>query len=567
MKNVKKFIYFLVAFMMFLSICIPTFVLGSTADSGSITVEGALKGNTFTIYKVFDLESYNTTTKSYVYTISKDNPLYSVIENMKISDKKVFALTNKDANTSFVQLAPDFVNIQDSGAEVKTIASNLLAAIKELNETNQNKLLKAKIDKLGETDEAKTPTDKITTTLVAGDEKKYDITFSNLGLGYYLIDSSAGSMIGLTTTNPNATIKAKNELPKVEKEVKRNVDNKWGEFSSKAIGETVDYRVNVAVKPGATNYIIYDMLSEGLTYTGISKIYYGYSTDVPNEFVVYDANSTDKNDMTPYIEEYKTEGVEHNGKACCFKIKFKDSFLQTVLNGTNNAGYTKSIYVEYTAKLNENAVIAGEGNSNEIHMTYGDNNVEVSQDVVKTYTYQMELVKTTEDKTILAGAEFEVYATKDNTTDALSNKLSFVKSTEDGKTVYRVATADEIADANVETVTTIQAGDVIIKGLGGNFSTSTEAEGRGYWFKETKAPEGYTMIPSPIEYRIKDTNEMSTIENGKWVEGGLRIENKSGFQLPSTGGIGTTILYIIGSILLVGAVVLLVIKKKKAPKK
>lgn len=592
MNYAKKLVSALLALIMVLSLSVNLFA----ATKGSVSINGALKGNTFTLYKIFDLESYSTDGK-YAYMIRNDSPLYDTIQNMTLKtgtpaeEKSVFELTSKNAAYDYVHLTVNFQNIQNDSTEIKAIASQLMEAIDKLSDADKAKLSMRQVQYLGVTGQASQNETKlpaanaadITTTALTGEgnENKYNITFSNLELGYYLVDSSAGTMIGLTTTNPNATITAKNELPHVVKQVKRNVNNTWDKSNAKVIGETVNYRVKVGVKDGATNYIIYDSLSQGLTFDKITKVYYGYENNPAPAFIVYDATKTTAiNDSTladyfTYTEATDAAPIQHDGKNCCFKMEFEDGFLQTVLNGTNDTGYTRTIYVEYDATLNEKAVIAGIGNPNDIYLTYGENNIDVAHDTATTYTYEMELVKTKEDNTVLTGAEFNVYTTRTlidsastalDQTEKLSGQLYFVKKTETingkEKTVYRVATQQEIDDAGIETTPTIEAGDVIIRGLGGNFQTDAGALGRRYYFEETKAPQGYTLLSSSVEFQIRDANKMASFENGKYKEGGLEVENRSGSILPSTGGMGTTIFYTVGSILLVGSAVLLIIKRR-----
>lgn len=613
----KRIFALLLSLLMVMTMGVTTaFAAGGTEEKGSITINGALKGNTFTLYKIFDLVSYNTEDNTYAYTIRNDSPLYDKIKAMTmkagspLQDKPVFAFTSKNVESDYVQLSTYFSNIQPDGTEIKAIAAELMRIIDGdptdptnypgLTDDEKATLSMSQVKNLGVTGETDTSKNEvklpaagttIETTALAGDanKDKYNIVFSNLGLGYYLVDSSAGAMLGLTTTNPDGEINAKNELPSVVKEVKRNVNNTWDDTNSKYIGETVNYRVKVAVREGATNYVIYDSLSEGLTFDKITKVYYGYENNPAESYVIYDASKgtaitdptvteyfefTEATEAAPVTHIDPTTKVEKN---CCFKMVFTDEFLNQVLEGTGaGTGYTKTIFVEYDAKLNEKAVIGTVGNPNDVYLTYGENDVDVAHDTVKTTTYEMELVKTKNDKTVLTGAEFEVYTQRTltttaavglNQTETLTGKLSFVKSTENGKTVYRVATAEEIAAGG--TVTTIEAGGVIIRGLGGNFVTDTSgaSEGRSYYFKETKAPDGYTLVPTSTEFKIGNKNEPAVVEAGKWVSGGLRIINNSGSLLPSTGGMGTTIFYIVGTVLLVGAGVLLVAKKRMSAAK
>ena len=125
-----------------------------------------------------------------------------------------------------------------------------------------------------------------------------------------------------------------------------------------------------------------------------------------------------------------------------------------------------------------------------------------------------------------------------------------------GGTAIFLETDDEgnyvVNTAGTGTSAKIVAGNVTIKGL---------AAGT-YYLQETKAPTGYNKLAGRKEFTIGTENLTATITNNKYVSGGVEVENKAGSLLPSTGGIGTTIFYIIGGILVVGAAVLLVTKKR-----
>lgn len=560
----KRILALLLSLLMVLALGTTAFAVESTPET-SLTIEGALKGNSYTVYKIFNLESYDAANGHYSYTIEKDNQLYNTVKDMVIDGKEVFKLTNKNATTSYVRLESDFATSNNS-AEVKTIASNLMTAINEWNANPANAGnqigFEQKVDRLGETGEQLLPAGaNITVTAIGGD--KYDVKFSDLGTGYFLVDTSAGTMFILDTTNPTATIEAKNLLPSVIKQVKRHADKEWDSKNTKGIGEKVEFRLQVRVQPGATNYELYDIISDGLTFDSITKVYYA-DKDAAPEYVVYVKDSADKNNMAPYFDyeinathDCNTDGVTHEDKDACFQITFKDSFLQTVLNkdfGTT-AGLTRTIYIEYCAYVNEKAVIAGQGNPNEIHMTYGTNNVEVAKSITTTYIYEVELVKTDDKKVVLNNAKFELY--KSQTNDTLTDKVSFVKVevSEGEKPVYRVAAVGETG-----TVDVIEAGDVIIRGLGGNL---LDGDGRSYYLKETEAPIGYNLLDKAQNIKIKDKILRAEFAaDGKYSKGGYQVINMTGSLLPSTGGIGTTIFYVIGGLLVIGAIVLLVTRKR-----
>ena len=191
------------------------------------------------------------------------------------------------------------------------------------------------------------------------------------------------------------------------------------------------------------------------------------------------------------------------------------------------------IVITYKVMVNEDAQ---ETNVNTGTLKYGDNQT-VTTDTTTTHVYKFQLVKDDNQKKVLTGAEFKLYDAQTN-----GNEIPVVK-TADGK--YRVA-------LSTETGVVIDAGSPEISGL----SNGT------YWVEEIKAPDGYNKLEGRTSITITDANNMATIENGTYQSGGLEVINQEGAVLPSTGGIGTTIFYIIGAILVIGAGVVLVTRRR-----
>ena len=199
-------------------------------------------------------------------------------------------------------------------------------------------------------------------------------------------------------------------------------------------------------------------------------------------------------------------------------------------------GYIRSFVtgiITYKVMVNEDAQ---ETNVNTGTLKYGDNQT-VTTDTTTTHVYKFQLVKDDNQKKVLTGAEFKLYDAQTN-----GNEIPVVK-TADGK--YRVA-------LSTETGVVIDAGSPEISGL----SNGT------YWVEEIKAPDGYNKLEGRTSITITDANNMATIENGTYQSGGLEVINQEGAVLPSTGGIGTTIFYIIGAILVIGAGVVLVTRRR-----
>lgn len=465
-KTFKKLFAALLAAALVLAMAVPAFA-ETNATKGSITIDGTVSGETYTIYRMFKLDSYNAESNTYSYTVE------SAWEN--------FFKTGAGRN---------YITLDGQNHPTWTAAD-------ENDSTTVAAFAKAALDWAkvkGITGTAETAT---------GDT----VNFSGLDLGYYLVDSSLGALCGLNTTNPNATIKEKNEKPEIKKEVQTSTGD-WGDKNNAKIGDTVEYKVEITVADGAQTYTVYDTMSTGLTFnSGSLKVAANGTTAAASDYT-----------LTP------TE----NG----FTLELHESYVSNLTKGT-------IIMVTYNATLNKNAVIDGDGNTNEVKLGYGNHQNTVPSKVT-TKSYQFDLVKVdgTTNK-LLDGAEFEL---ADGET-----KLSFVK---DANGNYRVATTGE---KGTTTTITVKNGKVNIYGLAGKTYTLTE----------TKAPDGYNKLVTPETVNLTDGSKASaTIESETYVDGGVVVKNNAGTVLPSTGGMGTTLFYVIGGGLMVAAVVLLVTKKR-----
>lgn len=464
----KKVLAVLVSLIMIFSVSVCAFA----ATTGTITITNAVKDQTYTAYKVFDLVP-SEDGASYQYKV---NSLWKTI-------------IQAEKYNAYFTVSNDLVTWSNSANDAETVQAlaKMLLSDAEANDSIKGTSIKA------------------TDTTV---------TFSGLDLGYYLVDSTLGSLCALTTTNPAVDINEKNEKPSLDKQVQEDSSNAWGDKNDDDIGKTINYKATITVQKGAQNYVMHDKMDAGLTYTSVKS-------------VTVDSKTVDSANYT-----VKTSGLSDG---CTFEIAFKDKYVQSLAAGTQ-------IVVEYTAVLNENAKIA-EANINEAYLSYGDTNTtenKTQTEKTETYTYQFQLVKTKDDHTKIDGAKFKLYDAQTG-----GNEIKVVKESEG---VYRVAKESE---QGVE----IEAGYVTIKGLDGSTT---------YYLEETQAPSGYNMISGRVAVSIAEKNNDATVETDKYVSGGVEVVNKAGSILPSTGGIGTTIFYIVGGLMMAAALILLVTKKRMA---
>lgn len=464
-KTFKKLFAALLAAALVLAMAVPAFAV-TNATKGSITISNTVKDETYTIYRMFKLDSYNAESNTYSYTVE--------------SDWEGFFKTGAGGNyiTLDGQNHPTWTAADENDST--TVAAFAKAALAWAKQKG--------IQSAG-----------------TQEGNGSSITFSNLDLGYYLVDSSLGALCGLNTTNPDATIKEKNEKPEIKKEVQTSAGD-WSSENNAKIGDTVEYKVEIKVADGAQKYTVTDTMSKGLTFNNSSL-----------KVTANDAVTTD------YTLTSTTNG---------FTLVLPETYVSNLTKGT-------TIIVTYNATLNKDAVIDGDGNANEVKLSYGNHQNTVPSKVT-TKSYQFDLVKVdgTTNK-LLDGAEFEL---ADGET-----KLSFVKDTAGN---YRVAAAGE--DGATTTIT-VKGGKVNIYGLAGKTYTLTE----------TKAPDGYNKLVTPETVNLADGSKThATIVDSVYKDGGVVVENHAGTVLPSTGGMGTTLFYVIGGGLMVAAVVLLVTKKR-----
>lgn len=348
-------------------------------------------------------------------------------------------------------------------------------------------------------------------------DKKF--TFTTDSLGYYMVSSTLGALVSLNTTTPNADVYEKNDVPTIEKEVKEDSTGNWGDKNDAQIGQVVEYKTTVNAKAGGTNYKVHDKMDEALTFDSSSVTVTGLPSDV-----TWALAETPENDDT----------------------------FTVVFTGTFKADAT--VVVTYSATVNENAVV-GTPNINDTYLEY-NNGAKTEHDTTETYIYQFSLVKTNEKDEPLAGAEFQMTNAAHN-----NQKLYFILEKEGDATnasEYRVVAEgakDTLATATAagDTLVTPESGKVDVRGL----------DADKYVLTETKAPTGYNILTASVDVTVSRKN--ATIDGAYLVnnaEAAVKVVNYEGTLLPSTGGIGTTIFYIIGGLLIVAAVVFFVVRRK-----
>lgn len=520
MKHMKKFIGVLLAMIMALAMTMTAFAATVTVPS-----DGILKDHTFTAYQVLSGRE----------------------EGGVLSDVKWGSGINSDTFLAALKADTTYGNLF-------TDCTDAVAVAKVLGDNNANAALANAVAKLAYANKKDTGT-----ALTSGENTLAD--------GYYLVvDTTADVGEGgaynasLLQVVGNINITVKTDAPTVEKKVleddKYNQDGGYGtgynDVADYNMGDAVSFHLIGSVpdmsRYDTYKYIFHDTLSAGLT----------LNEDSIKVYVASDKAGTDKAEIEGWTNVV-------NGQS--FTVSFAD--LKTV-SGVSQGKY---IIVEYTATLNQNAVVGLEGNPNEVYLEYSnkpdqsgsgdtDNTGNTPEDKVIVFTYELDTTKVDgQDNTEkLEGAEFKLYNANNKWAIVDSNnKVTGWADTEEGGSKLT-------SDANG-----------LFKVIGLDDGT--------YYLKETKAPAGYNLLSSEIQVVITATTtngqtwtngvassaltNLAVTADGKEGTGNtstgiadITVANNKGSTLPETGGMGTTIFYVLGTILVLGAAIMLITKRR-----
>lgn len=491
----KKLMAALLAVAMVCAMAIPAWAAdgtthNSSSTDGKITINNAVNGQTYKIYRILDLQ-YNETAKSFRY--EKNNKWGAFVDEQ--SDKLAV-----DANG--VVTWKEGVSAEKDGAPIKALAIAAGQYVKDQG------------------------------TAFAADDSKVaassTVIFDNLPLGWYLVvsDLTSDAICSIDTTAKQVTIKEKNGVPTVTKEVEY-ASGSWGQGNDGNVGDTVNFQTTINVTDGdPTNYVLHDQMSKGLTFKENS--------------IAVKVNDTL---ITNYTVEYT------NTDKCTFEISFPNGTLHT----------NDTVVVTYSAIINSDAVVGTDGNDNKTWLKYGETG-ETTHSNTKTYTWKFDILKyftdSNNEKQYLANVEFVLY--RKNADD----KAEYAKFDSNNKLTGWTATESEAGKLKTNATS-----NVVVEGL----------DAGTYFLKEITTPVGFNSLTSDVEVLITSscnnlTNATYTVqykmvneenfEDTDEEEKVVPIENNRGTTLPGTGGIGTTIFYVVGGGLMVAAAILLITKKR-----
>lgn len=496
MKHIKRGASLLLALVMALALSVSAFAAQEgTLTGGSITIDNAVEGQQYSIYQILYLESYDASSGAYAY---KANSAWETW----LKTQTTYVSIDTQGYVTWVEGADAAAFAKAARAYATTLVGNPQAATIDPDATK---------------------------TATKDDQGKVEVKFTGLKLGYYLVDSTLGTLCSLDTTNPSVTIKEKNSTPTNEKEVQEdskvnNSDKGWGTTNDADIGQTVNFQSTITAQAGAENYVFHDKMSAGLTFGSVTGVTLNGTTVANTNYTV------------------KTTGLTDD---CTFEVVFTQAFCDTLKADDK-------IVISYTATVNSNAVVGLPGNPNESKLSYGDKNKTTTTppSETTTYTWDVDVLKYANgDKSnVLAGVQFvllnsdKTKVAKFDTNKKLTGWVTVESITNDGKITWP---AESI-------LTTGADGKISVDGL----------DADTYNLREIKGLPGFNMLSGDKEFTIEAAKKNTNTGKLEYTTQVVEVENKSGTELPSTGGIGTTIFYVVGAILVVGAGVLLVTRKR-----
>ncbi len=490
---------------------------GAYADvTGTITVDNPINGQTYTAYKIFDA-AYDTKEVGgvavagdhYSYTIDKDSEWFVAVRDYAAIAANGLTLEEvSEAGTYYAVAA-------DGAFSAPAFARAMKAAL-----------------------EAGTVEDS---GVVLRDNGSGEKQATGLSLGYYLVTSNTGALCNLTTTNPAVTIHDKNDVPFEKADDRDNVE----------IGETVNYTITGKV-PDTTgfteyHYVVTDKMSEGLTLDKDS-----IAIRISNDGTLDDADGS----LDPkYYEKVTENAVSFEDPTV--GVDFSVSFKAIDMNADGLVG--KYIFITYSATVNEDAVSViskntavlnysnNPENGNQTAKRTDEETVYSAKIVIDKYEEKPQNANDTTRK--LAGAKFVLM-------NGEKNKYYYYDETANAVSWVELGTGEKLEDVlkagnRITEVTTADNGAAEFVGL----------KDGTYYLLETEAPKGYNPLKEPVEVVVDGTAATET--NLDPLTYTAEVANSTGTMLPSTGGIGTTVFYAAGSVLLVGAAVLLIVKRRR----
>lgn len=554
--EMKRIVSIVLCAMMIFSLGIGVFAEDAV---GSITVKSAdnvsVEGKTFKAYKILDLELVGS--DGYVYTVPAGLESFYAAE---------FGLDKASGDFDY-EVAQKIGAMTDNSEELFAFAAKALAAAKAAN---------------------------IVPATATGASGAASVSITGIPLGYYVIEDAGEaapiSALMLNSADPSVEITLKADKPGIVKKIDGDNDTddsteRLVDYNNAAIGDEVPYVLTSAVPKmtGYTKYyyVVTDVLSKGLTFNNDVAITVGGATLTKNED--YTVTVTVNDDGTTSVKIVFVNFIQYKAQA------------------------GDAIVISYSATVDEDAVIGTAGNPNEVVLKYSNNpnhdesgntgdepgpnspTGETPKDETRTFVTELSVIKVGPTGKRLTGAEFTLTGEKLNKVIVKKDVFTADETGEYWKLTDGTYTTDDPAsgdDANYESTTVkykketvseviTKSESVTVSGTVGTDGvlTFTGLSAGTYEITEIKAPDGYNLLDAPITVTVGWTAPADGENECTWTYGGtdtvndtnvntVTVENNAGTELPSTGGIGTKIFYIVGGVIVAAAAVLLITRRR-----
>ncbi len=512
-QRIRRFSALLLSLMLICAMSMTAFATETGAENTTAATEteggktAAASTHSYTAYQIFAGEYFDGKLSNIEWGVNAQDP--------EIQKAIAEALLGENASTDLAKILEVLGTVGD-----KSETANKLAAA-----------IASKADKLG-----------------AGESVQNG---SEVAPGYYIVidtttnvgEGDARSFALLQCIDGTIKINAKTGTVTSDKKVKDTNDSDVNDPTNGVLDTSADYDIgdkvpfeltgtvaeNFELFQGPYKFVFHDKESAGLT----------FNADV---IVTIDGNEIK--------DGYKVDTTPADGDT--FEVIFDD------LKGISGVHAGSEIKISYTSTLNKDAVIGSAGNDNKMYLEYsnnpsgGDETGKTPEKSVIVFTYKVEINKVDQNTQPLKGAGFALYKVDNNSDNQWNGR-----DASDTKNYKLVASYDTDSEMTTFSFEGIDDGE--------------------YLLVETKTPAGYNSI-EPVAFTVTagHANGALTTLNGNPIAGsvqltftpdagsgtlGTDVVNKSGSLLPSTGGIGTTMFYIIGGVLMVGACMMLFVRK------
>ncbi|MBQ3528653.1 MAG: isopeptide-forming domain-containing fimbrial protein [Clostridia bacterium] len=591
MKNSKRLMAIAICLLLAVSMVAPAFAADTTYD---LFIENNAENHTYDAYQIFqgDLSSDGTTLSNVDWGTSVKDPAAliaaltsdtkEIVTNAgKTTLKDVFIslTTETNAALSLEKKAQLVAEILGTVSNDSTTLDRFAELVGEVIYDAEGKFQSHKyLDAAAATSGAQTTNDAGT--------KGYAI--SDLSAGYYLIKDKDNTLDGkegdfytkyIVRVVRDASIKPKGEGVSVEKTVNDTINGTFTDYEDANTNQNIFYKWEGTLPNNLSSYDEYnykfiDTMSKGLAFVQFDQIYIENSNgSVAHTF--YDLHDTEtENDTIPagIIASGVTENADGSST---FSLEFTD-----LLKLYPSIIPSQKVVVKYSCYLTRDAVISG-STKNTVELQYDNNpngegtGITVT-DAAHAFTFKIDIDKydAANSQTKLEGVEFILYY--QDTVESVTTKHYALVVTEEMVAANTVINGKQVTAENIGLVYgyTDDRDEASILDTDANGAINLKGLDQGiYYLEETKTNDGYNLLDTPVQIEITPTYnqngeecdvtvnyEVDGMEQGTSATVGVR--NSKGSTLPSTGGIGTTIFYIVGAVLVVGAVVFLVTKKR-----